>query len=252
MTLLTTLQLNLESAAGDISASADQTLASVSQSASASVIVQATAAQTLASVTQSASASVVVDASAAQSLASVSQTAAAAVVVAASAAQTLASVSQSAAASVIVEASASQTLASIAQSATLGELAPITAEAAQTLDSVSQTAELATVATRPPKAETGGAMAGSGRWRRADDDTVFLRAKPATGRGSRTRPVSLEWPCLTIEGRGRTSSASLAVVVPLSVDCAHGTGRARPASVKTNDIVEVLRVIELLTTRKAA
>jgi hypothetical protein len=104
-----------------------------------------------------------------------------------------------------------------------------------------------------PKAETGGAMAGSGRWRRADDDTVFLRAKPATGRGSRTSPVHLETELATrtATGRGRTTSATLPVVVPLGVDCAHGQGRTRSASVKTSDIVDVLRVIELLT-RKAA
>lgn len=139
-------------------------------------------------------------------------------------------------------------------------------------------------AVKPPKAETGGAVigrAGSGRWARIDDDTIYLGAKPARAAArSRSRRLDLA-PALvarTASAHARTATATVEVAIPLGAGPAEAylevtlsagplpliqplaspgsvtrlRGRQKRVKLQTNDIVEVLRIIEMLTAKKAA
>jgi hypothetical protein len=99
---------------------------------------------------------------------------------------------------------------------------------------------------------------GSGRWRRADDDTVHLRAQGTTGRGRtpavsiEVGPPSVELEAECAEGRGVTSDVGLTQIVPLGVVASiSAKSRTGAAKVRTDDTIEVLRIIEMLTKRAA-
>lgn len=258
MSLLTLYQQNLASGAGAIEATANQTLATVTQSATLAVTVAASASQTLASVSQAATAAVVVEVEAAQTLAAVTQSATVEVVVAATASQTLASVGQTAIAGVVVGAEAAQTLDTVTQSAALSS-GTNTVTASQTLADLTQAATLESVAlpTAPP--QTGGAMvlgrAGSGRWRRVDDDTVYLRARSASGRG-RTKPARIEIGRHPVALAAEKASAQgrTGVLAPVVFVAAAARGRARTSRspMTRDDTLEVLQIYELMTLRRAA
>jgi hypothetical protein len=208
-----------------------------------SASISAVAAQTLDTVTQAATLTVTVAATASQTLATVTQSATLAGTVAASATQTLDTVSQSVTGAVVVAADAAQTLETIAQAATVEVV--VAAEAA------------------PP--QTGGAMvvgrAGSGRWRRADDDTVYLRARGATGRG-RTAGLAIEvgppeLPSVDLAagastGRGRTGAVVMVAIVPLVALASRGHARVPGIAMTRDDTLEVLQIYEMMTRRRAA
>jgi hypothetical protein len=126
-----------------------------------SASISATAAQTLASVTQAATLTVTVAATASQTLATVTQSATLAATVAASATQTLDTVSQSSTGAVVVAADAAQTLGTVTQSATI-ETGANGASATQTLDDLTQTATVETAPAGPVIQPASGGGGGGG------------------------------------------------------------------------------------------
>jgi hypothetical protein len=124
-----------------------------------SASISATAAQTLASVTQAATLTVTVAATASQTLATVTQSATLAATVAASATQTLDTVSQSSTGAVVVAADAAQTLGTVTQSATI-ETGANGASATQTLDDLTQTATVETAPAGPVMQPASGGGGG--------------------------------------------------------------------------------------------
>lgn len=127
---------------------ASQTLAGVVQAATAKAVASLVGAQTLATVTQAAAATVTVKAAASQALDTVGQAATIGLVgiPTFTAGQTLAGVTQAATAAITITGTAAQTLQSITQAATGLVLAVRAASAVQLLDGVVQLASVQTLA----------------------------------------------------------------------------------------------------------
>jgi cyclophilin family peptidyl-prolyl cis-trans isomerase len=121
-----------------VTANANQTLATVTQTASAKVIIGGTASNTFDAVAQTAGGIVKVTANGSATLETVTQAAAGTLTIGGSGSATLATVTQTANAQVIVTAGANQTLDTITQVA--GSSSVSNGTAAQTLEAVSQTA----------------------------------------------------------------------------------------------------------------
>lgn len=116
-----------------------QTLAGISQSATAAVLAQASSNQSIGGISQSATATVSIYAAVTQAIASASQAATSQVLVAVAGTQTIAGISQSLSSGITASGSIAQTLGGISQSGNIGFPA-ITASIAQQLGGVSQAA----------------------------------------------------------------------------------------------------------------
>lgn len=103
---------------GLIEASADQTIAAVTQTVAANVLIQAAATQTISAITQICVAQVIVQATASQTIGVFTQTTTSAVLIQSSSFQTISAITQAATGQVLIQGTASQLIDAITQTAT--------------------------------------------------------------------------------------------------------------------------------------